>query len=109
MREGVYKVTLESGEVKGLIIGALRGGHITGCDRTHFVTGTYKRRGNRLSGTFTFTRHSRRADIPEIANLDNFEVNFTGIGGDGFGELHSIVPGKPSHKVKATFRWIGEI
>lgn len=109
MREGIYAVSLESGGIKGLIIGALRNGAITGCDRTHFVNGTYKKKGNRLSGVFTFSRHTKRPDLREIANLDAFEVAFTGIGGDGFGELQSGVPGKPGQKVKATFRWLCEV
>jgi hypothetical protein len=108
MRDGIYKVTLESGGIKGVVIGALRDGQITGCDRTHFVTGSYKRKGNRLSGTFSFRRHSRRDGVVEIANLDDFDVRFTGIGSDGFGELHSVVPGKHGPMVKATFRWIAE-
>ncbi len=108
MREGVYVVSLEADGIKGLIIGTLCDGHMTGCDRTHLITGTYKQNGNRLSGTFAFKRHSRRPDIREIANLDDFEVRFNGIGGDGFGEIQSGVPGKPGLQVKAKFRWLCE-
>ena len=106
MREGIYIVSLQAGAIKGLIIGSLCNGVMTGCDRTHFVTGRYKQNGNRLSGSFAFRRHTKRPDLTEIANLDNFEVQFTGIGGDGFGEIHSAVPGNPSQNVKATFRWL---
>ncbi len=109
MRDGMYKVTLAAGGIKGLIIGALRGNRMTGCDQTHFVTGTVKRDGNRVSGTFRLTRHSRHADFQEIANLDDFEVRFTGIGSDSFGEFESEILGKPGLTVKSTFRWISEI
>jgi len=109
MRDGIYVVSLEAGGIKGLIIGTLRDGLMTGCDRTHLVTGSYKQKGNRLGGRFAFRRHTRRPDITEIANLDNFEVQFSGIGGDGFGEIHTGVPGKPGLTVKASFRWLGPV
>lgn len=108
MRDGAYKVILEANGERRLIIGSFRAGQLTGCDRTHFVTGTATRKGNRLSGTFHMVRHSRRPDIEEFANLDNFSIRFEGIAGDSFGEFDSEIAGKPGLKVKSTFRWVCE-
>lgn len=108
MRDGIYKVTLQAGEMKGLIIGALHDGQITGCDKTHFVTGTYTHNGARISGVFVMQRHTQRDDVVEIANLDDITAHFSGICGDCFGELDAVVKGRPDLKVKATFRKICE-
>jgi len=109
MRDGIYKVYLDAGGAKGFIIGAMRDGHITGCDQTHFITGRFSRRGNRVKGSFIFKRHSRRSDFREIANLDDFETPFSGVCSDSFGQLEAAVPERPGLKVVATFRWVCEV
>jgi hypothetical protein len=108
MRDGIYKVDLSAGPMKGLMLGAMKDGVLTGCDQSHYVTGSYTRKGARVSGVFNFKRHSSRDDFKEIAYLDDFTVQFSGICGESFGQFESVVPGRPGLIVKATFRWLCE-
>lgn len=106
MRDGIYKVALEADGLKGMMVGAMRNGRLTGCDQSHFVTGTFKRNGHRINGSFRMTRHTRHPNIREIANLDEFNVNFSGICGESFGQFEAKVPERPGLVVYATFRWV---
>jgi hypothetical protein len=109
MRNGIYKVTLESGGLKGLIIGTLHEGLVTGCDQTHHVTGHVSQQGNRHKGTMVMRRHARLEGFVEIANLDVITVNFSGICGDSFGQFDAKLVEKPDLLVKATFQWMCEL
>jgi hypothetical protein len=106
MRDGIYKVRLAAGGLKGFVIGALSGGRLTGCDQTHHVTGQVEYDGRRLGGTMVMTRHSRPPGFVEIANLDTITVSFAGICGDSFGEFEAKIMEKPELPVTATFQWI---
>ena len=94
MRDGIYKVSLASGDRKGLIIGTVHEGLITGCDQTHHVTG-------RVS-------HARPEGFVEIANLDTITVRFAGICGESFGQFDARIAENPDLNVQATFQWMCE-
>ena len=106
MRDGIYKVSLASGGRKGLIIGTVHEGLVTGCDQTHHVTGHVGHDGNRVKGRMTMTRHARPDGFAEIANLDIITVSFAGICGDSFGQFDARIAENPNLKVKATFQWM---
>lgn len=108
MRDGVYKVTLESGSLKGLLIGTLYDGAVTGCDQSHHVTGKVVQRGNRIKGDMVMRRHARPKDFVEIANLDTITVSFEGIGGESFGQFDATIAENPDLHVKASFQWMCE-
>ena len=105
MRDGIYKVTLKSGGLKGLIIGTLHDGLVTGCDQTHHVTGAVSQQGSRLKGKMVMRRHARPEGFVEIANLDLITVNFSGI----CGQFDAKLAEKPGLPVKATFQWMCEL
>jgi glutamate synthase domain-containing protein 3 len=109
MRDGIYKVTLESGGLKGLIIGTLCDGLVTGCDQSHHVTGYVRQQGSRHKGTMVLSRHARPEGFVEIANLDHITVNFSGICGDSFGQFDAKIAEKTDLPVKATFQWMCEL
>jgi len=109
MRDGIYKVILDSRGLKGLIIGALSDGRVTGCDQTHHVTGSVKRDGSRMSGTLVMKRHARPPEFVEIANLDTITVRFSGICSDNFGQFDAKIVEKPDLPVNATFHWLCEL
>jgi hypothetical protein len=106
MRDGIYKVRLASGGLKGFIMGTLSGDRLTGCDQTHHVTGNVKQDGRRVGGTMVMTRHSRPPNFVEIANLDTITIRFAGICGDSFGEFEAEILEKPDLPVTATFQWV---
>jgi len=106
MRNGLYKAHFGNGDVDNLAIVAVRDGHITGCDVTHFITGTYEREGNRFRGMLVLTRHSQRPDLTEIAYLDRIESPFEGTGGDSFGTFEAEVVQKKGLKIHVSFQWI---
>ena len=106
MRDGIYKVYLEGGGVKGFMIGALSNGVVTGCDQTHHVTGTVKNRGTHHEGYFVMTRHDRRDDFTEIANMDVIQVRFSGICAASVGEFDARIVDRPDLPVKASFHWV---
>jgi hypothetical protein len=108
MRDGIYTVSLVSGSLKGLLIGTVHDGRVTGCDQTHHVTGHVSHVGNRHQGKLVMTRHARPEGFVEIANLDVITVSFDGICGDSFGQFDARVAEKPDLKVKASFRWMCE-
>jgi hypothetical protein len=109
MRNGVYKVHLKSRGLTGFILGSLSNGRLTGCDQTHHVTGQIKREGSRFGGTLLMKRHSRPPDFQEIANLDDFEVRFSGICGDSFGQFEARIVEMPGLPVTATFQWVCDL
>jgi hypothetical protein len=106
MRDGIYKVCLEGGGIKGFMIGTLANGRVTGCDQTHHVTGYVKSDGNRHKGEMTMRRHAHRDGFVEIANMDQIDVSFAGICGASFGEFDARITGRPDLPVKATFQWL---
>jgi hypothetical protein len=108
MRDGIYKVSLASGDRKGLIIGTVHEGLITGCDQTHHVTGRVSHEGNRHKGTMVMTRHARPEGFVEIANLDTITVRFAGICGESFGQFDARIAENPDLNVQATFQWMCE-
>ena len=108
MRDGIYKVSLASGDRKGLLIGTLHEGLVTGCDQTHHVTGHVDQDGHRVKGKMVMTRHARPEGFIEIANLDVITVSFDGICGDSFGQFDARIAENPGLKVKATFQWMCE-
>jgi hypothetical protein len=109
MRDGIYQVHLKSRELPGFMIGTLCNGRLTGCDQTHHVTGQIRRDGSRFSGRLFMKRHARPAWFHEIANLDDFEVRFSGICGDSFGEFDATIVDKPGIPVVATFQWVCDL
>jgi len=109
MRDGVYQVHLASQGLTGFIIGTMCDGRLTGCDQTHHVTGYIRRDGSRFKGTLAMKRHARPPGFREIANLDDFEVRFSGICGDSFGQFDARIVDKPGLPVTATFRWVCEL
>ena len=108
MRDGIYKVSLASGPLKGLIIGTLSEGRVTGCDQTHHVTGHVSHAGSRHKGKMVMTRHARPEGFVEIANLDVITVSFEGICGESFGQFDARIAENPDLKVTATFQWMCE-
>lgn len=106
MRDGIYKVYIEGGGIKGFMIGALNNGFVTGCDQTHHVTGTVKKNGSRHDGHMVMTRHARPEGFKEIANMDVIEVRFTGICAASVGEFEARITGRPDLPVKASFQWV---
>jgi hypothetical protein len=108
MRDGIYKVILTSGTMKGLIIGTLHEGLVTGCDQSHHVTGDVSQQGSHLKGTMVLRRHARPEGFIEMANLDVITVNFSGICGDSFGQFDAKLVERPDLPVKATFQWMCE-
>lgn len=106
MRDGVYKVRLACGSLKGFIIGTLRGERLTGCDQTHHVTGNVRQDGRHVGGTMVMTRHSRPPGFVEIANLDTITVRFAGICADSVGEFEAEILENPHLPVSATFQWV---
>jgi hypothetical protein len=108
MRDGIYKVTLESGDLRGLLIGTLYEGKVTGCDETHHVTGKVVHKGNRIKGDMVMRRHAKPEGFVEIANLDTITVSFEGISGESFGQFDAKVAERPDLRIKATFQWMCE-
>jgi hypothetical protein len=108
MRDGIYKVSLVSGGRKGLMIGTVHDGLVTGCDQTHHVIGKVSHEGNRHKGTLVMTRHACPDGFAEIANLDVITVSFAGICGDSFGQFDARIAENPGLKVQATFQWMCE-
>ena len=104
MQDGIYKVYLEGGGVTGFMIGTLADGRLTGCDQTHHVPGWFKRDGSKFTTLLKFTRHDRPEGFVEIANLDDFEVEVSGICGASFGQFKARIVGKPELPVLATFQ-----
>jgi len=109
MRDGIYKVSLQSGPLKGLLIGTLHDGRITGCDQTHHVTGEVIEIGGRITGTMVMHRHDKPEGFTEIANIDVITVRFDGIAADSVGQFDATVAEKPGLKVKAAFQCLGDI
>jgi hypothetical protein len=106
MRDGMYKVVISGRGVKILMIGTLSNGRLLGCDPTHHVTGTVRETGSRFRGRLTMRRHAKPDGFVEIANLDEINVSFEGIGGTSFGEFDSRIEGHPELKVRAAFQWL---
>ncbi len=106
MRDGIYKVVLESGGLKGLIIGTLHEGLVIGCDQTHHITGHVSQQGSRHKGKMVMRRHARPKGFVEIANLDVITVAFAGICGSCFGQFDAKLAERPDLQVKATFQWM---
>ncbi len=109
MRDGIYKVLFESHGRKGFNIVAASDGVITGCDQTHFTTGTYEIDGNRLKANLHMTRHSKRADFIEIADQDEIDIKMSGICSLGFGQFDARVAGRSDIDVTATFQWVCDL
>ncbi len=106
MRDGVYKVCLEGGGIKGFMIGTLSEGRLTGCDQTHHVTGYVKSVGNHHKGALIMKRHAHCDSMVEIANMDTIDVSFYGICGSLLGEFDARIKGRSDLPVKATFQWL---
>lgn len=106
MREGFYRVIIEGNGIKGVLIGTLCDGRITGSDRTHRVAGVIREKGSHFSGTMTLTRYQKRDDIPEIAHLDRIDVTFSGFSSESFGQFEAKLQQRPDLNVKASFQYL---
>jgi hypothetical protein len=106
MRDGIYKVHISGGGIKGFMIGTLNQGRLTGCDQSHHVTGYVKSVGNHHKGEMVMHRHAKPDGFVEIANMDVIEIAFAGICGASVGEFDARITGRPDLPIKATFQWI---
>jgi hypothetical protein len=109
MRDGIYKVFFEAGDCKGFNIVAASEGTIAGCDQTHFTTGTYQIKGNRVTADLHMTRHTKRVDFVEIADQDEIDITMNGICGAGVGQFDARVVGRSDIAIVATFQWLCEL
>lgn len=106
MRTGLYRLDYETTTLSATGVIVLDNGSIHGCDRFHFMSGTYCQNGDRLSGTVTFTRH---AENPRASRAfpEQFELRFEGLCRDSFGQFDVHSSDVPDIRGSATFNWLG--
>lgn len=108
MQDGIYRLQYTTATLSQTGLLVLEQGELAACDRYYFMCGRYRQNGNRIDGSVTFTRHTERADQPD-GIPQQFELVFTGIGSDNFGQFDVHCPAIPIIKGQATFTWLSEL
>lgn len=105
MRDGIYRLRYQTTTLCTTAAVVLNDGEISGCDRFHFMFGSYRKRGNVLTGTVTFKRHTTRAELPADVP-EQFALVFEGVCSDTFGQFDVECPDIPQIRGCACFTWL---
>jgi hypothetical protein len=108
MQNGFYRLQYKSDTLTTIGVIVLDNGILSGCDRFYFMRGKYQTGGNRISGTVTFRRHTKRSGMLAIIPA-LFELVFNGVGSDKFGQIDGYCSAIPLIRGNATFTWLGAL
>lgn len=109
MRDGIYRVQYEATTRSGTAIVALKNKHFTGCGRSHFIAGKYRRSGSEFDGEMTLKRHTGHPLLLEIVEPYLFHVCFSGICSDSVAQFEAYVREVPEMTGRGTFTRLCEI